>query len=254
MSKKKILALVAAVVFLALTAVSTFAVVKITAARASDARTTTIHLAFTGLVTYGLAKGTPITGGLTETIRSTGYFNGNLRQPDGTQTSTSGKLDEKYIEITFYDASGAPAIKGQGHLTKAGDYVGTFKVYYSDKHIDKGIWSALPIANPREASTFAFVGIATKGPAKNTTYTGALILNDDTRIGVFDLPNGTIIPLVAKVDKKGNITVTFNLASTSHIVGTGKPSHTDNLKGYTGTFIGPNNKDAGNWVAYRFHF
>ncbi len=254
MSKKKIQALVVAVVFLVLTAVSTFAMFKINTARASDARTTTIHLAFTGLVTYGLAKGTPITGGLTETIRSTGYFNGSLHQPDGAQISTSGKLDEKYIEITFYNASGTPAIKGQGHLTNAGDYVGTFKVYYSDKHIDKGIWSALPIANPREASAFAFVGLATKGPSKNTTYTGAIVLNEDTHSGVFNLPNGTIIPLITKTDRKGNITITFHFSSTSKIVGVGTPSHTRNLKGYTGTFVGPKNTDAGNCVAYRFRF
>lgn len=254
MSKKKILALVATVLFLALTMVSTFAVIHINDARASDARTTTIHLAFTGLVTYGLAKGTPITGGLTETIRSTGYFNGNLRQPDGTQTSTSGRVNDKYIEITFYDASGAPTIKGQGHFTKAGNYVGTFQVYYSDKHIDKGLWSALPIVNPGEVNAFAFVGLTIKGPAKNTTYTGAIILDEDGHAGIFNLPNGTLIPLIAKIDKKGNITVTFNLSSSSHIVGTGKPSHTGNLKGYTGTFVGPNTKDAGNWVAYRFRF
>ena len=109
MFKKKIIILVAVVAFLALTAVSTFAVVARNA-NASDAKTTTIHLAFTGLVTKGLAKGNPITGGLTEVVRSTGYFNGNLHLDDGTQISTSGKLDDGNINISFYNAMGAPVI------------------------------------------------------------------------------------------------------------------------------------------------
>ncbi len=253
MSKKKIVVLVAVVAFLIITAVSTIFAVQ-TAARASDAKTTTIHLAFTGIITYGKAKGTPLIGGLTEVIRSTGYFNGNLHMTDGTQISTSGKVDDKRIEITFYNMLGAPVIRSQGHLTKSGDYVGAFQIYYKDKRIDKGLWSALPVADPKEAIALAFVGLDTKGPHKNTVYTGSIVLNEDTFVGTFNLPNGAVIPVVAKFDSKGNITVTFNFSSTSKIGGIGVPSHQGNLKGYVGTFAGPDAQDAGQWVAYGFRF
>ena len=253
MSKKKIIAFIAVVAFLALTAASTIFAVQ-TAARASDARTTTLHLAFTGLVTSGKANGAPITGGLTEIIRSTGYFNGNLHQPDGTQISTSGKLDEKKIEISFYNALGTPTIKGQGHFTKSGDYVGAFQVYDNDTRIDTGLWSALPVADPKETIALAFAGLNAKGPAKNAAYTGAIVLNEDTFVGTFNLPNGTIIPVVAKLNRKSNIAITFNFSSTSKIVGTGASSHEGTLNGYAGTFVGPDIEDAGQWVAYRFRF
>ncbi len=253
MSKKKIIAFIAVVAFLTLTAASTIFAVQ-TAARASDAKTTTVHLAFTGIVTSGKANGAPITGGLTEIIRSTGYFNGNLHQPDGTQISTSGKLDEKRIAISFYNMIGAPIINGQGYLTKSGDYVGTFQVYNNDKRIDKGLWSALPVVDPREAISLAFVGLDTNGPAKNTVYTGAIVLNEDTYVGTFNLPNGAVIPVGAKLNRKGSITVTFNLSSSSKIVGIGSTSREGTLRGYAGNFVGPDNKDAGQWVAYRFRF
>ncbi len=251
MSKKKIIALIAVVAFLAFTAASTIFAVQ-TVARASDARTTTIHLAFTGLVTSGKAKGAPITGGLTEIIHSNDYFNGNLHEPDGTQISTSGKLDEKKIEISFYNALGVPTINGQGQLTKSGDYVGAFQVYDNDKSIDTGLWSALPVADPKETIALAFAGLNTEGPAKNATYTGAIVLNEDTFVGTFNLPDGTIIPVVAKLNRKGTITVTFNLSRTRKIVGIGSSSHEGTLNGYAGTFVGPDIEDAGQWVAYRF--
>lgn len=253
MSKKKFIALIAVVAFLALTAISAFTFVA-TRAKASDVKTTTVHLAFSGLVTTGQAKGAPFTGGLTEVVRSTGYFNGNLHLADGTQISTSGKLDDGKITLSFYDIMGAPVIKGVGHLTKAGDFVGTFQVFYQDKKVDTGIWSALPVANPKEVIALAFLGLDTKGPDKDTIYAGAIVLNEDTFVGTINLPNGAIVPVSATFDSKGHITVTFTLSSTSKIVGIGSPSHQGNFKGYAGSLVGPNVKDAGQWVAYGFRF
>ena len=253
-TKRKILVLGIALALLTFAAISAFTAFHINTAKASDARTTTLHLAFTGIVTNGISKDTPITGGLTEIVRSTGYFNGNLHQPDGTQISTSGKIFKKQIEITFYDALGTAVIRGQGHLSSSGNYIGTFQVYYSDNHIDTGLWSALPVTHTKEVIALDFVGIDTDGLDASSVYTGAIILNDDTLAGTFNLPNGASIPVVAKVGSKGTLTVTFRFSSSSKIVGTGAHSHVSELTGYSGTFVGPNSSDAGNWVAYKFRF
>ena len=252
MSKKKISILVVVVVFLTLTAVSTFAVVARNA-RASDAQTTTVHLAFTALVTKGEAKGNPITGGLTEVIRSTSYFNGNLHLSDGTQISTSGKLDDGNITISFYNMIGAPVIKGVGHLTKAGNFVGTFQIFYNDKSIDTGIWSAFPVTEPKEVNTFAFVGVDTGGHNTGTVYTGTLILNKKTLSGTVNLSDGTIVPITVMLNKHV-LQVRFHLSNTIEITGIGTPSQEATLKGFAGTFTGPVYGDTGKWVAYGFKF
>lgn len=253
MSKKKIITLIAVVTFVALIAVSTFAVVA-SNAKASGARTTTIHLAFTGLVTKGKARNTPITGGLTEVVQSTGYFNGNLHLDDGTQISTSGKLDDGNITISFYNVMGAPVIKGVGHLTKAGDFVGTFQVFYNDKKTDTGIWSALPVNEPEDVTAFAFVGIDIEGHNKGTIYTGALVLNKKTLAGTFNLPGGTIVPVTAILNKDHVLKVRFHLSEDVEIIGIGTPSHEGNLKGFAGNFTGPIHGDTGKWIAYSFSF
>ena len=253
MSKKKISILVVVVVFLTLTAVSTFAVVARNA-RASDAQTTTIHLAFTALVTKGEAKGNPITGGLTEVIRSTDYFNGNLHLSDGTQISTSGKLDDGNITISFYNVMGAPVIEGVGHLTKAGNFVGTFQIFYNNKSIDTGIWSASPVTEPKEVSTLAFVGIDTGGHNTGTVYTGTLVLNKKTLSGTVNLSDGTIVPITVMLNKNDVLNVRFHLSNTIEIMGIGTPSHENTLKGFAGTFTGPVLGDSGKWVAYGFRF
>ncbi len=253
MSKKKVIILVAVVAFLALTAISTFAVVARNA-HASNAKTTTIHLAFTGLVTKGEAKGNPIIGGLTEVVQSTGYFNGNLHQSDGTQISTSGKLDDGNITISFYNVIGAPVIKGVGHFTKAGDFVGTFQVFYGDKKIDTGIWSALPVNEPEDVTAFSFVGVDIGGHNAGVAYTGALVLNKKTLAGTFNLPDGTIVPVTAILNKNHVLKVRFHLSEDVEIIGIGTPSHEGNLKGFAGTFTGPVHGDTGKWVAYGFSF
>lgn len=255
MSKRKIITLIAVVAFLALTAVSTFAFVA-TRANASDAKTSTVHLAFTGIVTHGKAKGAPITGGLTEVVRSTGYFNGNLHLPDGTQVSTSGKLDERHINISFYNVMGAPIIEGVGKLTKAGDFVGTFRVLYKDKTVDTGIWSALPVAEPKHDLALAFVGIIIKGTGKNTIISGAIVLHSKTLVGTFNEPDGTILPVSAKVITNSyyNIRVSF---ADGAIVGFGRNAENpaNSLdKGYAGPFKIAATDAVGKWVAFQFGF
>ncbi len=252
MSKKKIMVLVAVVAFLAISAATTFFAVA-HSANASGAKTTTVHLAFTGYVTKGKAKGAAITGGLTEVVQSTGYFNGNLHLPDGTQVPTSGKLNDGKITISFYDMLGAPVIKGVGKLTKAGDFVGSFEVLYKDKKIDSGIWSALPVAGPKEVVALAFVGVETKSGA---ILSGAIVLNSKTLVGTFDLANGTIIPVSAKVLTKNyyDIRVSFNNGA---IVGYGKnaknPANSSD-KGYVGLFKVKATGAEGKWIAYTFGF
>ena len=253
MSKKKIVILVTVIAFLILTAVSTFAVVTRNA-HASDAKTTTLHLAFTGLVTNGQSKGSPITGGLTEVVRSTDYFNGNLHLSDGTKIATSGKLDDGKMTLSFYNAVGTPVIKGVGHLTKAGGFVGTFQVFYNNKQTGTGIWSASPVNDPGDVLAFAFAGIDTAGHDASTNYTGTLVLNKKRLMGTFNSPEGTLVSVTAILSKAHVLSVRFHLAEDVEIIGIGTPSHIGKLEGFAGTFTGPISGDTGKWVAYGFRF
>lgn len=257
MSKKTIMLLVGAAGFLALTVLSTvFFVMSQSAAHASSGKPATVNLAFSGLITAGKQKGSAITGGLNEVIQTTGYFNGNLHLPDGTQISTSGKVDDKQISITFYNAMGAPEIKGVGQLTKAGDYVGTFKVYYKDDKVDSGIWSALPNTHPNPV-TLAFAGQDIKGPDTGTLYYGALMFGKNSLDGTLNTPDGAVIPVAIHFGEDHLIHVTFTLSNGEKIQGVGapftKPSN-GNLEGYKGSFYGPDAKDSGPWAAYLFSF
>ncbi len=255
MSKKTILVLVAAVGFLALSVFSTlFFVQTRSAVHASGGKTTPVNLAFTGLVTTGKAKGAVITGGLTEVVQSNGYFNGSLHLPGGVQIPTRGRIVGKNINITFDYTKGAPIIKGEGDLEKTGGFVGRFQVFYKDKKIDTGTWSALPVARPKDSLALAFVGATVKGSDAGTTYSGAIVVDDKTHKGTFNTAAGAIIPVSAKFDAKGVITVVFHISSKVEIVGQGSPVQQATLKGYTGAFVGPKSGDAGKWAAYFFGF
>src|SRR5579884_4271728 len=156
--------------------------------------TTTVSLAFTGLITSGANSGTALTGGLTIGIRSDGFFNGNFHLPDGTQISVSGRVRSNgKLNITFYTSSGQPFITGQGRLNAAGEYVGPFQVYSGGKQVAWGIWSALPVASPDKVLALAFVGTTTKGPDAGVSYSGAIVLNSSTLVGTMNLPNGAIV-------------------------------------------------------------
>ena len=251
-NKKKMIVFLAVVAFLAISAATTFFAVT-NGARALGAKPTTIHLAFTAYVTTGTAKGDAITGGLTEVVQSTGYFNGNLHLPDGTQISTSGKLDDGNITISFYNMLGAPVIKGIGKFKNVGDFVGTFQVLYNTKNVDSGIWSALPVTEHKEVIALAFVGLETQASAE---LTGAIVLNHKTLVGTFNLANGTIMHVSAKMLKNNpyNIRVNFHYNA---IIGYGKnvENPTNFLdKGYTGPFTIKANHTKGQWEAYTFGF
>ena len=257
MSKKTIMLLVGAAGFLALTVLSTvFFVMSQSKAHASSGAPSTVNLAFSGLVTGGKQKGTVLTGGLNEVVQTTGYFNGNLHLPDGTQISTSGQIDGTKINITFYNAMGAPEIKGEGQLTKAGDYVGRFQIYYKDDKVDSGIWSALPNTHPNPV-TLAFAGQDIKGPDSGTSYYGALMFGKDSLTGTLNTPDGSIIPVTVRFGEDGQVHVTFSLSSGEKIQGQGAPftkPNNGNLEGYKGSFSGPDAKDSGPWAAYVFSF
>ena len=251
-TKKKIIVFVAVAAFLAVSAATTFFTV-IHSAKASDAKPTTVHLAFTSYVTTGSGKGDAITGGLTEVVRSTGYFNGNLSVPDGTQISTGGRLDDGNITISFYNMLGTPAIEGIGKLKKAGDFVGTFQVLYNNKKVDSGIWSASQVTEPEDVVALAFVGVEIQSGAD---LTGAIVLNHKTLVGTFNLADGTIIPVSAKLLKHNsyNIHVDFNHDA---IIGYGKNiENPANFldKGYTGPYTIKATDTKGQWEAYTFGF
>ena len=253
MSKKKIIALIAVVVFLTITIISTLFTIH-SQANASSPKTTTVHLAFSGLVTKGEAKGSAITGGLTEFVRSDGFFSGNLHIYDGTQISTGGKLHDGKLSITFYDTTGTPVIRGAGHITKASDFVGTFQVFYQNKTTDFGIWSALPVTNPKRVVALDFSGNDTQGSDQGTAYNGAIILHTKTHKGTFNAPDGSVIPVSATFGKNGSISISFHLSRTIDIDGSGLPSNEDSIKGLQGSFEGPKASDTGQWSAYHFAF
>ncbi len=253
MSKKKILVLVATLGFLALAVASTVTFANVRAASAAYS-TTTVHLAFSGLVTTGKLKGTPLTGGLTEAVKSDGTFKGNLHLPGGALIPTDGKISSPFISITFYNAMSAVKITGTGKLEKAGDFIGRFQIFYKDHKIDNGIWSALPIASPKSVIALAFLGADDKGPDTGAVYTGAIVLNSKTLDGTFNLPNGVVVPVQGKLLSNNHIHVEFLLSASSKIVGEGDPvlSSTNTLVGFKGGFRGPQAGDLGRWVAVVF--
>ena len=220
--------------------------------------TTTVSLAFTGLITSGANSGTALTGGLTIGIRSDGFFNGNFHLPDGTQISVSGRVRSNgKLNITFYTSSGQPFITGQGRLNAAGEYVGPFQVYSGGKQVAWGIWSALPVASPDKVLALAFVGTTTKGPDAGVSYSGAIVLNSSTLVGTMNLPNGAIVGVTGTLLSNGHIKVVFDLGDGAKITGYGKPTENpaNGLdKGFKGPFYGPVSGDMGRWVAYFFNF
>lgn len=218
--------------------------------------TTKASFAFTGLVT---GTTTAVTGGLTLDIRKDGYFNGVLKQPDGTQISNSGKIAaDGSLTITFYDAKGKPFIKGQGKPDAKGEYVGPFQVFQDGKQVATGKWSALPVSDPSSVLALAFTGTVTSGTDKGLFLSGAIVLNSKSLAGTLNLPDGTVIPLQATLSNGGKtIAVVFDLGNNTKIFGLGKLS--DNPanpvdKGYVGPFIGPAADDIGQWAAYFFKF
>ncbi len=253
MSKKKFIALIAVVVFLTITIISALFTVR-SQASASSPKTTTVHLAFSGLVTKGEAKGSAITGGLTEFVQSDGFFSGNLHIYDGTKISTGGKLHDGKLSITFYDTTGTPVIRGAGRITKVGNFVGTFQVFYQNETTDFGIWSALPVTNSKKVVALDFSGNDTQGPDQGTAYNGAIILHTKTHKGTLNAPDGSIIPVSVTFGKNGSINISFHLSRTIHINGNGLPSNEDSIRGVQGSFHGPKAGDTGQWYAYHFSF
>lgn len=211
--------------------------------------TTTVSLAFTGVIS---GTTTALTGGLTINVKDTGYFNGNLHEPDGTQASVSGKIhSDGSLNITFYTKDGVPFILGEAGAASNGLYKGPFQVYNGDKQIASGIWSALVVADPSKVLALAFTG-----SVGNTFLSGAIVLDGSTLAGTFNQPDGSILHVKANllIDNKYAIKVNFGDGA---IIGYGKP--TDNPangqdKGFKGPFYVTANGAKGQWVAYEFGF
>ena len=217
---------------------------------ATAASTKTVDLAFTGTV-----PGTSVilTGGLNLNIRSNGFFNGNFHEADGTQIAVSGELKSSgAFNITFYNASGTPIIKGVGSPNSSGEFVGTFKVLNANGSVAaNGIWSALPVADPDDVLSLAFVG--TVG---NTTLSGAIVLDSTTLTGTFNQADGTVLPVSAKLLKDSKYAIRVNFGDGA-IIGYGKsvsnPAN-GNDKGFAGPFTVTANGAQGTWVAYLFNY
>ena len=207
--------------------------------------TTTVSLAFTGAVP---GTDTALTGGLTIGIRDTGYFNGNFHEPDGTQISVSGKLKSNGdFNITFYTAKGVPFILGVGKPNSAGEFVGTFQIVNGPS----GIWSALPVSNP-----YGVLALAFTGKVGATFLSGAIVLNDKTLVGTFNLANGAVLPVSATLLKDDKYAIRVNFGNGA-IIGYGKS--VDNPanpvdKGFAGPFTVTASGAVGTWAAYFFSF
>ena len=252
MSKKKFILLIGVVVFLALSAATAFLTLARSTVSASGVKHT-VHLAFTGEGTTGQAQGSVITGGLNEAVRAGGYFSGDLHLPEGTEIATGGKLDDGKLAITFYDALGTPVIRGAGKITKAGNFVGTFEVFDQDKAVGSGLWSAWPVAEPKEVITAAFVGSIT---SSSTSMSGTVVVNKKTLTGTFNQADGTIFSISAKIIKHSNynIRIKFNKGA---IIGYGKTivNPVNSLdKGYTGSFTVTSTHAEGTWQAFTYKF
>ncbi len=207
--------------------------------------TKTVSLAFTGAVP---GTTTALTGGLTIGIRDTGYFNGNFHEPDGTQIAVSGKLKSNGdFNITFYTAKGAPFILGVGKPNSAGEFVGTFQIVGGPS----GIWSALPVSNAGSALALAFTG-----KVGNTFLSGAIVLDGVTLKGTFNLANGAILPVSAKLLKDNKYAIRVDFGNGA-IIGYGKsvknPANSVD-KGFAGPFTVTASGAVGKWTAYFFSF
>ncbi len=253
MSKKTLIMLVASIGFLTLTILSAFAFVATHTSAHAAAGSKTVHLAFTGLITAGQGKGTPLTGGLTEVVQNGGAFAGALTLPGGAKIPTTGQITGPKISITFA-VSATASITGTGKFEKSGDYIGRFQVFAGKNKTADGIWSALPVVNNPSVIALAFVGADDKGPSAGAIYTGAIVLNSRTLVGTFSLPTGAVIPVKAKIGADGQIRVEFQLSATAKIVGEGQPVKTAAgvLSGFVGGFKGPQVGDTGKWVAATF--
>jgi hypothetical protein len=206
----------------------------------------------------GLNKTTsaPIVGGLTISIRNTGYFNGNFISPESTQTSVSGKVESKgKITITFYTREGKPFIKGQGTGSIGSGYTGPFQVFDKNKkQIATGLWRAVPVANPDSIKAMAFAGEIVKGAHTGLLLSGPIILNKSTWKGYLYAQNGTNVPVTATFSN-GNKSI--KLVFYGGVTATGKlvdNSFNRLNKGYTGTLSGPARNDQGKWAAFYTHF
>lgn len=255
MSKKTLMTLVASLGFLALTVLSVFGFAATHQAAHAAAGSKTVHLAFTGLISAGQGKGTPLTGGLTEVVQNGGAFAGALTLPGGAKIPTTGQITGAKISITFA-VSATVSITGTGKFEKTGDYIGRFQVFAGKNKTADGIWSALPVVNNPSVIALAFVGVDDKGPDTGAIYTGAIVLNSRTLVGTFSLPTGAVIPVTAKIGADGQIRVDFHLSATTHIIGEGQPVKTTAgvLSGFAGGFKGPQVGDMGKWVSAVFTF
>lgn len=218
-----------------------------TAATANN--TTTVSLAFTGLIS---GTTTALTGGLTINVRSDGYFNGNFHEPDGTQISVSGKIkSDGSLNITFYTKHGVPFITGEANAPSNGLYTGPFQVYNGDKQIASGTWSALVVAEPSEVLALAFTG-----SVGNTFLSGAIVLDSQTLAGTFNTPGGSVLHVKANLLKDNQYAIKVNFGNGA-IIGYGKPTSNpaNGLdKGFKGPFFVTANGAKGSWVAYDFGF
>ena len=236
-----------AVFVLAITALFLLPSVSFASSRTVKAANTTktVSLAFTGAVP---GTDTALTGGLTIGIRDTGYFNGNFHEPDGTQISVSGKLKSNgNFNITFYTAKGVPFILGVGKPNNAGEFVGTFQIVGGPS----GIWSALPVSNAGNVLALAFTG-----KVGSTFLSGAIVLDGATLKGTFNLADGTILPVSAKLLKDNMYAIRVDFGNGA-IIGYGKsvknPANPVD-KGFAGPFTVTASGAVGKWTAYFFSF
>jgi hypothetical protein len=214
--------------------------------------TTSLDFAFTGLITSGEGKGTVLPGGLVLAAQADGAFTGHFYTANGSKSAVKGKIASNGdIDISFYMSDkGKATIKGHATLNTARRYVGTFKVLHEGDSVASGNWSASPVVDPTKILAFAFSHTARKGSGAHK-YDGVLVLDSTTLQGALTLPDGTAYNVAAQL-VQGNLSVNITLGTNLNLIGIATPLHGDELKGFTGTYIGPNKGDTGSWSVYAF--
>ena len=211
--------------------------------------TSTAFYAFTGLITKGAQKGTPLTGGLSLLLANSGTFTGAYHRPDTSSLSVKGLTkSDGSIAISFLKNK-ADYVKGQGTANASHEYTGVFQMFNAKKEVSTGIWSAIP-ADPKAMTALAFEGTVKQGQDKGSPMAGAIVLNNKTMTGSLLEANGNVSAAKAKLlngGKKIQVHIGNNIVSNGKAV-------TTPLKGYQGSFTGPLTGDMGIWEAFFFSF
>lgn len=209
---------------------------------------TTVHYAFTGIITKGVQKSTTLSGGLTLNVDHTGTFMGTYHTPDGSMLDVNGMgKSDGSIDLTMFKHS-MVYLKGQGKVNANREFLGTFQMFQMGKQNSSGFWSAI-LANPKSMTGLAFQGKVMQGKHKGSLLAGAILIDNQTLHGTLLDAAGNLTPCRVTLNKAEKA---IKIAIGSSIVSTGQLDKSN--KSYKGKFMGPATNDMGDWEASIFSF